>query len=192
MSIHAIDIVQPPGIGIPRIADIDPHQTIVTAVLAAKKSDETPKKIRSEIIGREVSRLRLGHRRAAGCFRVLVLVVAAPPDARLVPALRGAVEPLEHAPEAVDPARIRGIRVIDDAVLEHERAQARPLARVRTDVGSGRRRQLSDRSFAGFRQDRKSTRLNSSHSQISYAVFCLKKKKMKQHTSLTTRPYALR
>src|SRR2546430_7343157 len=28
-------------------------------------------------------------------------------------------------------------------------------------------------------QDRKSTRLNSSHSQISYAVFCLKKKKQK-------------
>src|SRR5438309_7621170 len=31
-------------------------------------------------------------------------------------------------------------------------------------------------------QDRKSTRLNSSHSSISYAVFCLKKKK-KQRTS---------
>src|SRR2546430_3857663 len=30
-------------------------------------------------------------------------------------------------------------------------------------------------------QDRKSTRLNSSHSQISYAVFCLKKKKNKEH-----------
>src|SRR5688572_31685235 len=29
------------------------------------------------------------------------------------------------------------------------------------------------------RRDRKSTRLNSSHSQISYAVFCLKKKKNK-------------
>src|SRR2546430_12722425 len=29
--------------------------------------------------------------------------------------------------------------------------------------------------------DRKSTRLNSSHSQISYAVFCLKKKKNKKH-----------
>src|SRR6266478_9334141 len=28
-------------------------------------------------------------------------------------------------------------------------------------------------------RDRKSTRLNSSHSQISYAVFCLKKKKVK-------------
>src|SRR2546427_7621055 len=30
--------------------------------------------------------------------------------------------------------------------------------------------------------DRKSTRLNSSHSQISYAVFCLKKKKRKKLT----------
>src|SRR2546430_4193812 len=30
---------------------------------------------------------------------------------------------------------------------------------------------------AGRGRDRKSTRLNSSHSQISYAVFCLKKKK---------------
>src|SRR5688572_27433512 len=33
-------------------------------------------------------------------------------------------------------------------------------------------------------QDRKSTRLNSSHSQISYAVFCLKKKKKKQKKNL--------
>src|SRR5256884_10018867 len=33
--------------------------------------------------------------------------------------------------------------------------------------------------------DRKSTRLNSSHGYISYAVFCLKKKK-KQHSSHTT------
>src|SRR2546430_5062059 len=31
-------------------------------------------------------------------------------------------------------------------------------------------------------QDRKSTRLNSSHSQISYAVFCLKKKQQQQST----------
>src|SRR5206468_12840216 len=35
-----------------------------------------------------------------------------------------------------------------------------------------------------FQQDRKSTRLNSSHDQISYAVFCLKKKKKKStHTT---------
>src|SRR3712207_7042483 len=32
--------------------------------------------------------------------------------------------------------------------------------------------------------DRKSTRLNSSHANISYAVFCLKKKKHKLHASL--------
>src|SRR2546430_5185576 len=32
----------------------------------------------------------------------------------------------------------------------------------------------------GVTEDRKSTRLNSSHSQISYAVFCLKKKKKKK------------
>src|SRR2546430_13492051 len=35
--------------------------------------------------------------------------------------------------------------------------------------------------------DRKSTRLNSSHSQISYAVFCLKKKKKKQDTDVVYR-----
>src|SRR3712207_8977461 len=33
------------------------------------------------------------------------------------------------------------------------------------------------RSDLPLRQDRKSTRLNSSHANISYAVFCLKKKK---------------
>src|SRR2546427_13273858 len=38
----------------------------------------------------------------------------------------------------------------------------------------------------GRRVDRKSTRLNSSHSQISYAVFCLKKKKNKHWTTKTS------
>src|SRR2546427_8820824 len=44
------------------------------------------------------------------------------------------------------------------------------------------RHHLSNRGFVigevllGAERDRKSTRLNSSHSQISYAVFCLKKK----------------
>src|SRR2546427_9309198 len=36
---------------------------------------------------------------------------------------------------------------------------------------------VGHRLFPPAGQDRKSTRLNSSHSQISYAVFCLKKKK---------------
>src|SRR2546421_10041987 len=36
---------------------------------------------------------------------------------------------------------------------------------------------LARKSYAALGLDRKSTRLNSSHDQISYAVFCLKKKK---------------
>src|SRR5688572_31879722 len=39
--------------------------------------------------------------------------------------------------------------------------------------------------YAGYSTDRKSTRLNSSHSQISYAVFCLKKKKKKKKKETT-------
>src|SRR5690625_6604880 len=38
--------------------------------------------------------------------------------------------------------------------------------------------QLGGYGSAGAQEDRKSTRLNSSHVAISYAVFCLKKKKM--------------
>src|SRR2546430_3308375 len=37
-------------------------------------------------------------------------------------------------------------------------------------------------------RDRKSTRLNSSHSQISYAVFCLKKKKKQETECIATAP----
>src|SRR3712207_8165980 len=44
-------------------------------------------------------------------------------------------------------------------------------------------RTRSRRGYPALRKsrDRKSTRLNSSHANISYAVFCLKKKKRKQH-----------
>src|SRR2546430_12996696 len=45
-----------------------------------------------------------------------------------------------------------------------------------------RRAELSPEQQPSARPDRKSTRLNSSHSQISYAVFCLKKKKQKTDT----------
>src|SRR5206468_9929016 len=53
----------------------------------------------------------------------------------------------------------------------------------------------TQRSNASFETDRKSTRLNSSHDQISYAVFCLKKKKTAagHHSLNTTRsPYIRR
>src|SRR2546429_1122162 len=50
---------------------------------------------------------------------------------------------------------------------------------VSTAAASTRRSPSSLRA-AGSRRDRKSTRLNSSHGYISYAVFCLKKKKERQ------------
>src|SRR2546427_3469791 len=71
-------------------------------------------------------------------------------------------------------------------VLRRRRYRARALPRRGGgDDGAPRRRRGRDGRFGSAvaaahprRQgDRKSTRLNSSHSQISYAVFCLKKKK---------------
>src|SRR2546430_6343878 len=43
--------------------------------------------------------------------------------------------------------------------------------------------------FAAVVADRKSTRLNSSHSQISYAVFCLEKKKIKPSSSVSLKQF---
>src|SRR3979409_1660078 len=114
IRIHAIDIVQPPGIGISPIADIDAHQTIVTAALTAKSSAETAKNACSEAMRREISP-------SCSCatttrdFRsaLLVLIVAAPPDVRLVAPLGCGVEPLIHASEVVQSARIGAIGVVD-------------------------------------------------------------------------------
>src|SRR2546430_6413567 len=47
------------------------------------------------------------------------------------------------------------------------------LRRLKADLET----EVPLRAMARSGTDRKSTRLNSSHSQISYAVFCLKKKK---------------
>src|SRR5690348_18028361 len=58
----------------------------------------------------------------------------------------------------------------DRAVLEHL------VDRVRQQRGDGDDRELVEPALG---PDRKSTRLNSSHPSISYAVFCLKKKKKK-------------
>src|SRR2546422_6137302 len=59
-----------------------------------------------------------------------------------------------------------------DLPVADQRVERRPGPRVARAVFP--RRDLDD--DAGIR-DRKSTRLNSSHGYISYAVFCLKKKK---------------
>src|SRR2546430_9201232 len=49
----------------------------------------------------------------------------------------------------------------------------------------------ADEAIHHAAEDRKSTRLNSSHSQISYAVFCLKKKHCKASIYMMARPFQL-
>src|SRR3712207_6871707 len=76
------------------------------------------------------------------------------------------------------PRRSEGVVVETMADAASHRWEPRPRPRDRTgrvSIQVGPPRHLS--------QDRKSTRLNSSHANISYAVFCLKKKKTKTHLS---------
>src|SRR3712207_8702113 len=72
-----------------------------------------------------------------------------------------------------------------DDVRVPARAPGRPVAEGRSLAPGGGRgvegaRQPAARLLRA-RADRKSTRLNSSHANISYAVFCLKKKKKYVH-----------
>src|SRR5438477_6867232 len=63
------------------------------------------------------------------------------------------------------------------------RRRARDADEVEDDQHRGSRRRRS--SSTSSASDRKSTRLNSSHMSISYAVFCLKKKKKKIYKELS-------
>src|SRR3712207_7417390 len=66
----------------------------------------------------------------------------------------------------------------DTAVNISPAAPVRPTGRTgRADSGSGQARFVASSDGRSPAIDRKSTRLNSSHANISYAVFCLKKKK---------------
>src|SRR5438874_9470719 len=70
------------------------------------------------------------------------------------------------------------------AVAQHRRSREgsfEPQAKARSQPGS----RIED---PRFRLDRKSTRLNSSHVEISYAVFCLKKKSSDKPSSYSPRP----
>src|SRR5436190_7510299 len=67
------------------------------------------------------------------------------------------------------------------AARKRRRSTCPPTCRPADGDGSQRHLVIAGRHVGG--QDRKSTRLNSSHTVISYAVFCLKKKKRKKLVS---------
>src|SRR5690242_21444443 len=69
------------------------------------------------------------------------------------------------------PAQLLG-ELVGDVLAHGQRVEERPFLEHHPEIG------------ADAHQDRKSTRLNSSHMSISYAVFCLKKKKKKKHQHL--------
>src|SRR2546423_1684136 len=68
---------------------------------------------------------------------IAVRIVVAQPVARLVAPFGGAIEPLVHTPEAVQPARVGRIGVKTNTALRNDRAHARPLPHVGGDFGAG-------------------------------------------------------
>src|SRR5256886_12819707 len=95
------------------------------------------------------------------------LMIRRPPRSTLFPYTTLFRSPgCRPAPRRVPPAGCRAHR---------DRAAVRP-GRARHPRGDGGRGCGDRRRPRSAGRDRKSTRLNSSHSQISYAVFCLKKK----------------
>src|SRR5688572_31033097 len=106
-------------------------------------------------------------------FYLFFLLIRRPPRSTLFPYTTLFRSPRRHDLAAAD------LRRRDHALFGEPRARRhprqpqlrRPCRRLRSPAPP---------------QDRKSTRLNSSHSQISYAVFCLKKKKYHHPTTSLT------
>src|SRR5207245_7699634 len=100
---------------------------------------------------------------------------------------------------APSPPHTSSLSLHDALPISHRRDRPeRPGEHLHLRVGLGpgpfaqrARRMLGPDTGQGPEQradrDRKSTRLNSSHGSISYAVFCLKKKKTKKTNSRTAR-----
>src|SRR3712207_8939763 len=102
------------------------------------------------------------------CVFFFFLMIRRPPRSTLFP-YTTLFRSQRHRPDLVDiePALVEGARL--GGAVERQQGQVHG-GRVRCERGLD---VPADR-------DRKSTRLNSSHANISYAVFCLKKKK--RHT----------
>src|SRR5207253_4721876 len=108
-------------------------------------------------------------------FLLLLLTSRPPPRSTLFPyttLFRSSMKPSSagRAGYQACSGALRRARTEDGARIDNRARAACPGRRAR-DNQRGVRRGL----------DRKSTRLNSSHVAISYAVFCLKKKKIRPH-----------
>src|SRR5690349_23913317 len=95
------------------------------------------------------------------------LLARRPPSSTLFPYTTLFRSRVEVASPSADAAVIRGARRVLGAGMLFGRCSA----------------EQSRRRRHGYHLDRKSTRLNSSHVEISYAVFCLKKKKKKKRNT---------
>src|SRR5207302_11440157 len=93
------------------------------------------------------------------CFHLLFLMIRRPPSSTLFPYTTLFRSAAVHEAASVLPEG-RGLRILE----------------IGAGTG-GLASQLLPALERGSWEDRKSTRLNSSHVKISYAVFCLKKKK---------------
>src|SRR5256886_14360954 len=104
------------------------------------------------------------------------------------------LEPLHLSLDPAHPPEDLGLRLLVDHALIPPWGSIPPGARRVKSTRGGRRSRLGfgvrpvevQLSQVEERRDRKSTRLNSSHSQISYAVFCLKKKNRSPSTACLT------
>src|SRR3712207_7677434 len=98
-------------------------------------------------------------------------MIRRPPKSTLFP-----YTTLSRSPFRPQPSQVRG---------EEVRSPASEQDRRKSDGGHHRSSdQPTERDTGPGQRDRKSTRLNSSHANISYAVFCLKKKNLVLRLSL--------
>src|SRR5687768_18345132 len=75
--------------------------------------------------------------------------------------------------------------LIPESILENGGEEAKKLLATPEGVERAMKAMHASHEIRRGRTDRKSTRLNSSHGYISYAVFCLKKKNKKKTISST-------
>src|SRR5207249_11372724 len=107
-------------------------------------------------------------------LRLFFLTIRPPPRSTLFPyttLFRSVPVALDHARAAV-----RAVRAAPFAVVHVTCIDVVQSVRERDTPSARERRRRCTRFVEQLPIDRKSTRLNSSHVSISYAVFCLKKK----------------